>query len=237
MAWMRVDEGVTEVRTLETTGEGGVGGIPRAALSSADLRTARLMWADAVAGRKFGAGEEDAAGVEGVAGANLLAGVMAAAGALGTASVFLWCVDVDSCLDGDFLVEVAAGLVEEETFLVATAATAALVCVVEDACFVSLTALAAFSVVALVFEDEEGFAVEDEVGLVLELLLTFGFDEDDGTASCFLAEAGVGMLADVLVLFDNILVKMESDYTGNKPKLNVILRRESGIGTCKLGRI
>jgi len=179
VAWMRVEDGVTEVRTLETTGDGGVGRIPRATLSSADLRTARLMWADAVAGRKFGAGEEDAAGVEAVAGANLLAGVTAAAGALGTASVFLWWwVGVDSCLDGDFLVEVVDGLVEEETFLVATTATAALVCVVEEACFVSLTALAAFSVVALVLDDEEGFAVEDVVGLVLELLLTLGLDED-----------------------------------------------------------
>lgn len=42
LAWTRVEDGVTEVRTLVTPGDDS-GGIPLEALSSADLRIARWM--------------------------------------------------------------------------------------------------------------------------------------------------------------------------------------------------
>lgn len=178
LAWTRAEDGVTEARTLATPGDDW-GRIPLAALSSADSRMARLMWAVAVAGRMLGAGDEDTAGVLGVAGANFLAGVTAAAGALGTAWDFL-CVLVDSCLDGDFLVELLASLAEEETFLVASGAFA---WVVKAECFVSWTVLVALSVADLALEDEEGFIVEDVDGIVFELALTLGFDDGDGAAA------------------------------------------------------
>lgn len=171
LAWTRAEDGVTEVRTLATPGDDW-GRIPLVALSSADSRMARLMWAVAVAGRMLGAGDEDTAGVL------FLAGVTAKAGALGIAWDFL-CVLVDSCLDGDFLVELLASLAEEEAFLVASAAFA---WVVKVECFVSWTVLVALSVADLALEDEEGFVVEDVDGIVFELALTLGFDDEDGAA-------------------------------------------------------
>jgi len=194
LAWTRVDEGVTVERTLVTVGEGSEG-MPRAALSSADLRMARLMWAVAVAGRRFGAGEEETAGVLGVAGESFFAGVVAVAADLETALV-LWDEDT-SGVEETFLVELLEGLVEEETFFVASAV------LVEVACFVSLTVLATFSVVlaalsatAFVLDDEDGFFVEDVDGWALVLLLTLALEEEDGTAAwCCLVVVVVGILS------------------------------------------
>lgn len=83
------EEGVTvvEERIFGTGSESGT--IPRAALSSADFRIARLMCAVAVAGRIFGAGEEEMAGVTGVEGVSFLAGVRGLDAEEGMASVFL----------------------------------------------------------------------------------------------------------------------------------------------------
>jgi hypothetical protein len=186
LAWTRVDEGVTVERTLVTAGDGSEG-IPRAALSSADLRMARLMWAVAVAGRRFGAGEEETAGVLGVAGASFLAGAVAVAVDLETALV-LWEEDT-SGVEETFLVELLDGFVDEETFLVVSAA------LVEVACFVSLTVLATFSVAlaalsatGFVLEGDDCFFVEDVDGWALVLLLTLTFAEEAVGGACQLAE-------------------------------------------------
>ncbi|KAK0618925.1 hypothetical protein B0T14DRAFT_518268 [Immersiella caudata] len=175
LACTRVDEGVTVERTLVT----GSGGMPRAALSSADLRTARLIWAVAVAGRRFGAGEEDTAGVLTVAGASFLAGVVGVAVDLETALVLS--ADATLGVEETFLVELLDGLAEEETFFVASAV------LVDVVCLVSLTVLATFSIAlaalsaaGLVLDDEETFVVGEADGLALELLLAFGFDEEAG---------------------------------------------------------
>jgi len=191
LACTLVDDGATDERTLVTPDVSV--GMPRAALSSADLRMARLMCAVCVAGRKFGAGEEDTAGVLGVAGVCFLAGVTAVAADLETAWVVFLCVLGVSGLEEAFLVELDEGLVVEEAFLVVSAI------LVEVECFVSLTALATLSAAGLVLDDEGGLAVGDKDGLVLELLLTFGFDDEEGVATwcCLVVVVGGILFVDV----------------------------------------
>lgn len=186
------EEGVTVVEErIFVTGSSGT--IPRAALSSADLRIARLMCAVAVAGRKLGAGEEETAATLGLgtAGVSFLAGVRGLEADLDTASVFLWvevcwwAVVEESCLveEETFLVVLEdLGLVDEETFFVASEATFLVeegLAWEEAATLVSLVALVALSAEGLVLDVEEGFVVDDVDGLVLELL-TLGFE--DGAA-------------------------------------------------------
>jgi hypothetical protein len=144
-----------------------------------------------VAGRRFGAADEDVAGATGAAGANLFAVATAAAGAFGTASDVL-CFVLVSCLLADF----AAVTVKDSTFLVDddvffAALSTALAGVLEDF-FTSLTGAEVdfLTVSALGL----GFDVDDGLVLVV-LVFVFGFEAGAAVAAwLFLTAEGVGIL-------------------------------------------